>query len=188
MISHQTVPEIRFTAAAPRRCKPLNLTHNQVEDRLHEAISTLAALPDRERRYIYAKQSHWPETLPEAIDVMAKALERVRDGKSAFELPRAPRPTPTKEAIGRMDEALDWLAWLDRRALGVMMARALGAGWHSIAGRFRVSDRTVQRWHDAAVDTVRCHLRDGDALDLRPRVTEAHERHELRRLARRLFR
>lgn len=126
----------------------------EVEERLHEAIRTLAALPDRERRFIYARQTSWPETLREAIDVIALALERIQQGKPAYVPLREPRYVPTKEAIDRMDEALDWLAWLDERGLNLVTLRAFRTPWIKIAWRYGRSDTTVQRWYKEALESV----------------------------------
>lgn len=175
------------TTVAPRRRKPLDITVGQAEDRLHEAIVTLALIPDRERKFIYARQASWPDTLREAVDVMAEALGRVRDGKSAFELPTV-RLTPTKDAIDRMDEALDWLTWLDGRELAIVTLRAFETSWVTIGDRLHAHRSTVERWHDVAVRRVHGHLRAGDAPEIKPRAADAHATRHLRRLTRRLFR
>ncbi|MGO8919876.1 MAG: DUF6362 family protein [Stellaceae bacterium] len=57
------------------------------------------------------------------------ALERIQRGKPAYEPLREPRYVPTKEAIDRMDEALDWLAWLDERGLNLVTLRAFRVPW-----------------------------------------------------------
>ena len=125
-----------------------------LEERLHEAIRTLRALPDRERKWIHAAGARWPDTLREVADVLALALERVQQGKSAFESMRGPRYTPSKEAIDRMDEALDWLRVLDKDQLRILTLRAFGMSWERIGWRFRKSDRTMQRWYRDALETV----------------------------------
>lgn len=183
-----TEPAIRFTVA-PRRRKPMEITVSQVEDRLHEAICTLAALPDRERKFIFAKQSSWPPTPRQAIDIMALALERVREGKSGFELPPPPRFTPTKEAIDRMDETLDWLTWLSGHELAIITLRAFDVSWVTIGDRIgRMSRHTAQRRHADIVRKVHGHLRAGDAPEIKPRAADAVATRHLRRMTQRMFR
>jgi hypothetical protein len=97
------------------------------------------------------KHSEMPR---EAIDVIAQALERIQQGKPAYEPLREPRDVPRKEAIDRMDEALDWLAWLDERGLNLVKLRAFRTPWIKIAWRYGRSDTTVQRWYREALQSV----------------------------------
>ena len=132
------------------------LSWSETEERLSEAIRTLAALPDRERKWVYAKLSSWPEVLREAVDVMSLALERLRDGKvSAYEALAEPRWQPSKEAIDRLDETLPWLTLLDERELKIVTLRAFRVSWLKISWRYGRSDTTVQRWHHDAIERVR---------------------------------
>lgn len=126
----------------------------ETEERLHEAIRCLAALPDRERRFIYAKQASWPDVLRETINVMALALERVQQGKSAYEAMKEPRYVPSPDEIDRMDVALEWLTWIDKRQLLLLTCRAQRQSWMRISWRFGRSDTTVQKWHRDAVEQV----------------------------------
>ncbi len=180
--------EIALAKRQPKARPRLNLSMEQVEERLHEAICTLAALPDRERRWIYAPQAAWPEPLREAVDLMAIALERVAKGESAYEIMPSPKYTPTKEAIDRMDETLEWLSWLNGRDLGIVTLRALGVSWVKIGWRLNVSDNTAKNWHYAAVGIVQGHLRNGDAPVIRPRESDVRATRHLRRMAQRMFR
>jgi hypothetical protein len=90
----------------------------------------------------------------EAIDVMAIALDRVAEGKSAYEALREPRYVPTKEAIDRMDEALSWLTLLDDKQRTLITLRAFKVSWMKIAWRYGRSDTTVQRWYADAIDRM----------------------------------
>mgnify|MGYP001549354359 CR=1 FL=1 len=140
---------------APLAAVP-GLSWSETDERLCEAIRTLAALPDRERKWVYAKLSSWPEVLREAVDVMGLALERLRDGKiSAYEALTEPRWLPTKEMIDRLDETLPWLTLLDERELKIVTLRAFRVSWLKISWRYGRSDTTVQRWHREAIERVR---------------------------------
>lgn len=136
--------------------KAPGLSWSAVEQRLSESIRTLAALPDRERKWVYAKLSSWPATLREAVDVMSLALERLRDGEvSAYEALAEPRWQPTKEMIDRLDRTLPWLTLLDERELKIVTLRAFRVSWLKISWRYGRSDTTVQRWHREAIERVR---------------------------------
>lgn len=130
------------------------ITKREVEERMHEAIRILAALPDRERKWVYSRLASWPETLREAIDVMAIALERVAEGKSAYEDMRPPRIVPSAEAIDQMDKTLPWLSLLDKRERQIVTARAFHVSWVKLAAKYGRTDRTIQRWHESAIDLV----------------------------------
>lgn len=131
----------------------------EIQERLYEAINTLAMLPDRERRYIYHKLSSWPDTLKEKVDVMALALERLAKGDiKPYDDLEEDRPVPSPEAITRMDEALPWLTWLSDREFLIVTLRAKEVSWGRIAARFGRSDTTVQTWHNNGVHEVMSRL------------------------------
>lgn len=134
-------------------------TPDQIEERLHEAIQTLAALPDREMRWLNSRRVAWPETLREAVDVLTQAFERIRQGKSAFEALPPPRVTPSAEAITRMDQTLPWLTWLDADERRIVTLRAFQMSFTRIGWRFRVSDETARRRHRQAIEKIARKLR-----------------------------
>lgn len=129
-----------------------------IQVRLYEAIRTLHALPDRERKWIYGRMCNWPDTLREAVHIYAAALERLANKKTPFEDMREPPYVPTKEAIDRLDETLRWLTWLDKRELELITARAFKRAWLKIAWKYGRSDTTVQTWHRQALEKVRGRL------------------------------
>lgn len=132
----------------------IGINKRGVEDRLQEAIRTLAALPDKERKWIYGQLTSWPETLREAIDMMAIALERVATGKSAYEDMRPSRPVPSAEAIDRMDKTLPWLVLLDERERKLVMARAFDVYWTKLAAKYGKSEYHVKKWYAQTIDKV----------------------------------
>ena len=99
--------------------------------------------------------------MTDKLDRMARAMERVAAGKSAWGLPTARRPPPTGEAIDRMLPTLDWLRFTDKRGRKLIWARAFGETWWKIAGRFGRSDETARRWYMAALSAIAAGLRGG---------------------------
>jgi len=129
---------------------PQHLDPVEVADRLHEAIRTLSALPDRERKFLRARLTQWPSLAPTASELFAMLVARGGDSEPVRVRPAAPSP----EAIDRMLPTLSWLAWLDRSARQVVLARAHRISWWKLAARFGVSERSVQRWHAEAMTRI----------------------------------
>lgn len=74
--------------------------------------------------------------------------------------PEAPRRNfrPTPRDVSNMLTVLGWLMCLRRdttrggpRDFKLLTSRARNVGWGKLAARFGKCERTVQRWHDAAV-------------------------------------
>lgn len=130
------------------------MTPDEIEERLLEAIQTLAALPDRERKWLHARGAAWPEPLREAVDVMTQAFDRIRAGKSAYEALPPPRVTPTADAITRMDDTLPWLQWLDHDERRILTLRAFDMMWIRIAWRFKTSVYFVKKRYYSAIFRV----------------------------------
>lgn len=145
---------LTFDNVRPIMAPTPRFTKRQVEMRLREAILTLAALPDKERKWVYGQLTSWPETLREAIDVMAVALDRVANGKSAYEDTKVSRPVPSPDAIDRMDETLPWLTLLSERERKLVMAKAFDVSWVKLAAKYGRTERTIQRWYETAIDVV----------------------------------
>ena len=122
----------------------------EIEGFLIEAIVTLDAMPDRERRWFRSDRAHWPDTLRETADLYSAALDRVKAGRSGYELP-AVREVPTREALGRLDHYLDLLATLPKADQRLIMLRAHGMSWERIGWRVHISAYQVQRRYKAAL-------------------------------------
>lgn len=120
-----------------------------VADRLHEAIRTLSALPDRERQFLRARLTQWPSLAPTASELFAVLAPRGGEGE-----PRPQSKPPTTEQVDKMLPTLAWLTWLDRSARQVVLARAHRVSWWKLAARFGVSERSVQRWHSEAMARI----------------------------------
>jgi hypothetical protein len=124
-----------------------------VAARLYEAILTLASLPDRERAWLKGPRSTWPAPLAGFWDEFGRAVE------AGYDALRLRRPAPSPAAIDRMLPTLAWLAWVDERARRLIWLRAFGVSWWKIGARFGRSEKTAQRWHDAAIDLIALRLR-----------------------------
>jgi hypothetical protein len=78
-----------------------------IEERFAEAADVMKRLPEvRVPGYF----STWPKALQEFSDLVGQ------------EPPRLYRPPPGSEAIGRMEEVLDWLFWLEANAARVVFS------------------------------------------------------------------
>jgi len=124
-----------------------------IETRLHEAIRTLAALPDRERAWLRQPRAYWPAPLREFWHEWSNAVAH-----GGFAAMRARAPAPTPQAIDRMLPTLAWLAWLSPSERKIIWLRAFGVSWWRIGDRFDRSEKTVQRWNEQALELVRTRL------------------------------
>jgi hypothetical protein len=101
--------------------------------RLEEAVDVLARLPDEQVRGLY---DLWPKLVGEPC----------RHARPAAAAP---------EAIGRMDEALGWLMWLEPEERQLLWLRAEGLPWKWITRRFGIGRTTAwQRWTAALLKIV----------------------------------
>jgi hypothetical protein len=114
-----------------------------VAQRLAEAADVLNRLPATRVRGFYS-------LLPLLPDGSA--------GDSARERPAAPAP----EAIDRLDEALQWLGWLEPEERRLVWLRAEGLPWKRITHRLGTGRTTAwQRWTTALLKiSVRLNAED----------------------------
>ena len=102
-----------------------NWTPKLIAERLEEAVDVLARLPDEGARGLY---DLWPRMVGDPCP----------DSR-----PAAAEPA----AIDRMDEALQWLFWLEPRERVLVWLRAEGLPWKRITHRLGVSRTTAwQQW------------------------------------------
>lgn len=103
-----------------------------VEVRLVDAADVMRRLPDvRAPGYF----NTWPKILHEFADLVGQAP------------PRLKRPPPSSDAISRMDEALQWLRWVDGEEAKLVWARASGNSWKEVCWRFGIARTTAwRRW------------------------------------------
>ena len=117
----------------------LHWTHQKIINRLEEAAGTLRRLPDKR---LQGLKSNWPETIPTRGDYGSDEI-RLRLGP------------PSPEAIDRMDEALEWLRWLDTEDRQMVWLRAERIPWKMIMRKFGRSRSTVTaRWKEALSQIV----------------------------------
>lgn len=106
-------------------------TPSLVEERLAEAAEVLRRLPEQRVQGLF---STWPAVIRDFADRIAQEPERLR------------RPPPSAAAITRMDEVLQWLAWLDPADAKLVWMRASGAPWKEVCWRIGLA-RTAAHEH-----------------------------------------
>jgi hypothetical protein len=108
------------------------LTPSQIEARFVEAGDVMKRLPGiRVPGYF----NTWPTMLREFADLVGQEPARMR------------RPPPAPDAISRMEEALDWLRWLEPQDAKIVWLRASGDRWKVICGKVGLSRTAANdRW------------------------------------------
>jgi len=118
-------------------------TREQVEERLIEAADVMKRLPEvRVQGYF----SLWPAIRESFADRVGAEPKRLK------------RPTPTREAIDRMDEALPWLQWLEAEDAKLVWARVQGTPWKAICWRFGISRVTACRRYAYGLSVIAWRL------------------------------
>jgi hypothetical protein len=140
--------------AAPSHRRPPTFTdrqRRQIEAHLREAFRTLRSLPDREWRWLHSGQSSsWPETLREAAEVFANAVEQ----GGRFEAMKVPQLPPTPAQIDRMLPTLLWLRGAERHEKIAVAMRAMDLPWAQIGRTLGVSPYKAQRAYDRGIESA----------------------------------
>ncbi|HXF87322.1 MAG TPA: DUF6362 family protein [Xanthobacteraceae bacterium] len=118
-------------------------TRERVEERLSEAADVMRRLPPVRVQGYY---NLWPKVLHEFADLVGQ------------EPPRLKRPPPAPEAISRMEEALDWLRWLEAEDAKLVWARAERTPWKMICWRFGIARATAHRRWEYALSVIAWRL------------------------------
>ena len=107
-------------------------TPSMVEERLVEAADVLKRLPEvRVQGYF----STWPPIVREAAEAYGWDTTHVCLGP------------PSPAAIDRMDEALEWLRWLDPEDARIVWLRASGERWKAICWKVGLQRATAhEHW------------------------------------------
>jgi len=92
-------------------------TPEMVEERLIEAAAVLRRLPAQRGQGYF---STWPQMFVEFSDLVGQSLEPMR------------LPPPTAAAIDRMEQVLQWFAWLEPTDSKIVWLRASGTRWKEI--------------------------------------------------------
>ncbi len=118
-------------------------TRERIEERLSEAADVMRRLPPVRVQGYY---NLWPKVLHEFSDLVG------------CEPPRLKRPPPAPDAISRMEEALDWLRWLEAEDGKLVWARAERTPWKMICWRFGISRATAHRRWEYALSVIAWRL------------------------------
>ena len=118
-------------------------TASLVEARFEEAAETLYRLPPVTAKPMLCS---WPTVIRDFWEAYGWEETRVRLGP------------PSAAAITRMDEAFEWLRWLEPDEVRVIWLRACGVRWKPIAERFQADRSTVWRWWVSALSTIAARL------------------------------
>ena len=115
---------------------------------VQQAADTLRRLPDRERAFIYGRQSAWPDT--------------VRTAREAYGYSGArPKPGPPEAgAIDNMQRVILWLGWLAPNWRRILWARACGIPASRIAAMIGCNRATIWRTEKRALDMIASALND----------------------------
>jgi hypothetical protein len=127
----------------------MHWTPNIVEDRFEEAAITLRRLPDPTGSGARGFGSSWPDY--------------VRDARHAYGYHEARmRIVPNAAEIQRMEDAIDWLRWLEPDDARIVWLRAEGMRWRQVCIRAGCVRQTAWRRWAAAILTVANHLNDAE--------------------------
>src|SRR6478736_5081753 len=105
-------------------------TAKMVEERVVDAAQVMRRLPPvRVPGYF----STWPRALVEFADRVGQQPEPMR------------LPPPSAAAISRMEEALEWLRWLQAEDVKLVWARANQTPWKEVSWQFGIARATANR-------------------------------------------
>ena len=121
------------------------LTPAQIEDRFEEAAWVLRRLPHPSGSGPRGYGSSWPDYVREARHAYGYHEARMRVIPSAAE-------------IGRMEEAIGWLRWLDPVDARIVWRRAEGWRWRQVAALAGCSRQHAWRRWVAALVVVQCRV------------------------------
>lgn len=117
-------------------------TPQLVAQRIEEAVETLRRLP-----VAGLKPKEYGNTWPTVVHEFCEAYGW-NDAISRL-------GPPTSDAIGRMDEVMEWFRWLKPNQVRLLWARASGAPWKVIMRIFRCDRSTVWRnWRIAILQII----------------------------------
>jgi len=115
-----------------------SLNTTDIEARLEEAAVTLRKLPGIRMGGFFTT---WPAIVRTAAETYAQ--------DRTFKV----RVPPTAQAISRMEEAIEWLAWLDAEDTRLVWLRAENVRWKPICFQLGVSRATAwRRWAAAMIE------------------------------------
>jgi len=123
-------------------------TRDLVEAALEEAARTMRFVPDPPGSRPRGYGSSWPDY--------------VRDPWHAYGYHAArAQIVPSAAEIDRMDEVLEWLAWLDPVDAKIVWFRAAGMRWAQLGRKVKLSRSSCWRRWAAGLITLERSLRNG---------------------------
>jgi hypothetical protein len=138
------IDEIAPTANAnrPAATPGAAMTKDDIKARFDEAAETLRAMRLGARDRPQAMLARWPDVVHQAVLAYGWSAARVRP------------PTPSPEAIDRLDETLSWLWPLAADERRLVMARAFRLPWRRIEDLDGRSERTLRNVHARVLDAI----------------------------------
>ncbi len=130
-------------------------TVEMVESRLEDAAHVIRRLPAVRMPGFF---NTWPTMLIEFADRIGREPERLR------------LPPPSSSAVTRMEEALEWLRWLEGDDAKLVWARSEGTPWKEICFRFGVARATANRRWQYALALIAWRLNGRNAPAKRSRA------------------
>ena len=116
---------------------------DDVKARLREAGQTMWKLRESGYRVSKEMRAKWPAFMSDYPDP-----------------DKVTRPPVSSQAIDRMDEAFDWVLWLEDGVRQVVLARACGTTWRKLEDMDGRSRGTLRKVHDEALATIVARLRE----------------------------
>ena len=147
-------------------------THDDVERRLREAMTTLRRIPMHVNGLPQGDRANWPEYAYNAADradwiVGADTPEYLRRNEADQNRTKL---HATRDQIREMDECLGWRLYVkDRRHWKVVEARSHAwpeserhmISWPMLARQMHTSVSTLKRWHRAGIKAIAMELSGG---------------------------
>ena len=127
-------------------------TPKLVEARIEEAADTLRRLPEERMR---TARSAWPPIIRDFWEMYGTEPARLRLGP------------PSAAAIDRMDQALEWLRWLEADDARIVWLRACDVRWKAICWRLGADRPSLWRRWVAALALIAARLNRGPSTSVR---------------------
>lgn len=120
-----------------------------IADKVSKAILTHDRLPDREKRFVYAKQTWWPEINERWRYLDEADMRAIRQ-----------RYEPTRWDMDNWLEVFDWIMGAEQaNELPLLRARAYEFSYRQIATQRGRSDEFWRLRHKRALEAIHAHAR-----------------------------
>jgi len=122
-------------------------TREKIEDRIAEAVDTLARLPAE-------RPAGYKSCMPAIVRSKWESFGFDGDPWGLCDERTKKYGPPSSEAIDRTMETITWLKWLSWKDREVIIRRAGGERWFSIEGRFKKTRVTLDIWRKRGLDLI----------------------------------